>query len=423
MKIMKNISILMILLISFNFVIAQNYENGGVLDINFINQDPDPVEPGEYVDVRWKMENLGDETLENVEIEFVATYPFSVDENPVKSYAKIDSQIKDDAGIIIKYKVRVDENAIEGSNLIKIKYRSDDSTWTTQEYDINVQTVDANLGIMSIETVPTNILPGDEFELRIKVKNLADSTINDVNMKLDLLLSTITTGSMTTTKSDILDSLPFAPTKSATEKKIRNIKQGEEVVFTYSLIAYADAEAKVYKIPIELGYYDGIGTQYAKEDIVGIIIQSKPDLRVILESSEISAQGTKGEVSVKFVNKGLTDVKLLNVMLKESDNYDIISPSEVYIGNIESDDYESADFEIYAKVNNLADLPIPVTYEYMDANNNKIVEESTLNVKLCTEGDPSCTEKKNNKNAIYGLVAVLIIVGFFIVRAILKRKK
>ena len=38
MKIIKNISILMILLISLNFVIAQNYENGGVLKINFINQ-------------------------------------------------------------------------------------------------------------------------------------------------------------------------------------------------------------------------------------------------------------------------------------------------------------------------------------------------------------------------------------------------
>jgi hypothetical protein len=423
MKIIKNISILMILLISLNFVIAQNYENGGVLKINFINQDPDPVEPGEYVDVRWKLENLGDQSLENVEIEFVATYPFSVDENPIKSFDTIDPKIKDEAGIIIKYKVRVDENAIEGTNTIKIRYRSDDSSWTTQEYNIEVQTVDANLGIMSIETVPSEIYPGDSFDLKIKVKNLADSTIKDVNMKLDLLLSTITAGSVTTTKSDILDALPFAPTKSATEKKIRNIRQGEEVIFTYSLIAYADAEAKVYKIPIELGYYDGIGTQYAKEDIVGIIIQSKPDLRVILENSEITKQGTKGEVSVKFVNKGLTDIKLLNVMLDENNNYDILSTKEVYIGNIESDDYETADFELFAKTNNLAELPIKIEYEYMDANNNKIVETAELKVKLCSEGDPSCTVEKNNTTAIYGGIALLIIVGFFIIRAILKRKK
>ena len=39
------------------------------VDATFLNQNPDPVEPGEYVELRWRFENTGDEDILNISAE------------------------------------------------------------------------------------------------------------------------------------------------------------------------------------------------------------------------------------------------------------------------------------------------------------------------------------------------------------------
>jgi len=423
---MNKVIMLIILVLGSAFVSAQAYEDEGVIAISFVNQDPDPVEPGDYVELRWKIENLGELPLEDIVIELNTKFPFSLDpgEDATKTINSLDGFQKSDSGYITKYKVRVSENAVEGTNTVELKYKVGKSSYTTLKFDIDVETVDANLGIVSVETTPSTVLPGNTFDLQIKVRNMADSVLKDVSVKLDTLLSSITAGTATTTsKSEILDAVPFAPLKSATEKKIRNIQPGSEVVFSYNLIAYPNAEAKVYKVPLELTFFDSLGTEYNENDVIGIVVSAQPDLSVILDSTDISKAASTGEVTVKFVNKGLTDVKFVNVNLGKSSDYDIKSADEVYMGNIDSDDYETADFDLFVKANNGSIVMLPVHYEYMDANNNKFSQDIELELKLCKKGDPGCANGENSKTGIIIAVVVLVVIGFLIFRAIRKRKK
>ncbi len=425
---MKKTIILVMVLMCAVLVHAQTaFDNQGVIVVNMVNQEPDPVGPGEYVDVRWMVQNLGSDSINNIEVELMPEYPFSLDpgDDSTKLIPSLSPRQNDASSYVVKYKVRVDSNAIEGNNTLKLRYKVGNSIWTTAEYTINVQTRDANLGIMSVETVPTVVMPGDNFNLNIKVKNLADSTLKDVSIKMDMLLSTISSGATSsTTKSEILDSLPFAPVKSATEQRIRNIAPGQEVTFTYSLVAYPDAQAKVYKVPIEVNYYDTLGKLYSKDDVIGLIVESKPDLSALLEQTDITSSGQKGTVTVKIVNKGLVNVKFMDVKMAPTDQFELLSPDEVYIGNIDSDDYETADFDIYVQPGVTGDVAIPVTYQYMDANNNKYTDTADLTLKLYTkEQAQALGVQKSNTTVIVIAIVVVLIIGFLIFRAVRKKRK
>jgi len=326
-------------------------------NVTFMNQDPDPARPGSYVDLRFKIQNDGEATAEDVMVRIAPEYPFSLDpgEDPLRSLGDIPGYGNSRNVMVVKYTLRVADDAVQGVNTIRIQYRLGDSQWITEEFDIDVRTVDATVSIQSVETIPEKVQPGEPAKVRIKVKNIADSTLRDVTVKFDLALSTIEVPSQAqVTQSNLYDMIPFAPLRSVTEQKIKTLLPGEEYTFSYDMITYPDAEPRVYKIPVQVQFRDDLDEQYEKNDIVGIIVSSKPDLRVLLDSTTLNTGVATGEVVVRFVNKGLADVKFLNVELDRSDSYEIISAEEVYLGNIDSDDYETAEFTLHVPVDKVA---------------------------------------------------------------------
>jgi len=115
----------------------------------------------------------------------------------------------------------------------------------------------------------------------------------------------------------------------------------------------------------------------------------------------------------------------MNVMLEDDDLVEVLSADEVYIGNIDSDDYETADFDVYIKDNNETTVMLPVYYEYMDAVNHVYSQDINLEIHMCQEGDKSgaCSNGGDNTvGIIIGVVVLLAIIGL-VVRAVLKRHK
>ena len=93
------------------------------IEVTLINQEPDPAEPGNYVDARFKLDNNGSEEARNVEIEILPQYPFSLDpgREALRSAGTLQSMQRGDVGVIAKYRLRIDKNAVEGENGIKIR--------------------------------------------------------------------------------------------------------------------------------------------------------------------------------------------------------------------------------------------------------------------------------------------------------------
>lgn len=378
------------------------------INITIVNQEPDPVEPGDYVTVRFKFENKGSANAEDVTVELLPEYPFSLySDEAVKKIGSIYGKQIGDMGVIVKYRIRVDKDAVEGENELELRYRIEDKPWTKPEpFLIDVQTHDAILSISSVLSGKDMIRPGEASNLIIDFKNIADSLIKDVKVRLDF------------------GGVPFAPIGSTNEKTIKKLDAGEDVKLNFKIMAEADAESKVYKIPLFFDYQDELGNKYFKNSTIGLVVGDIPDLSVTIDSSGIYTSGKSGDIVIKFVNKGVTDIKFLNVKLRHTNDYKIVSSDEVYIGNIDSDDYETAEFTVFVGKTKEKEVTLPISIEYKDANNEDYAEDIALYLKLY-----SAAEAKRfglvKGSAAKGILIIIVIVvgGFFGYKKWRRRKK
>jgi hypothetical protein len=422
----KIMSIIIMLVMLTNLVFGQSFQTP-TISISILNQDPDPVNPGEYVELRFKIINeRAGSSAKNLEIKLSPSYPFTLDpnEDEVKLIGDLPALGNGENALVVKYKLKVDESVVEGVNKINVEYKHDNSDWVSQEFDVNVQTRDANIAVVSVETVPEKIKPGEETIVKVKVKNMADSTMRDVALKLDLTYSSV----LTTATLASFDSLPFAPLGSSTEQKISSLKPNEVHEFEYNLISYSDAESKVYKVPIVITYYDELETQYTKNDIMGLVVGTKPDLSVIVDETDLMVGKRTGTVSIRFINKGFSDVKFLDVTVPSNGKYELLSPEEVYVGNVDSDDYETAEFKVYLKEekNEEHEIMLPVKVEYRDANNNIYTENIELMVNIHKSSKITGTNPMQSLIGTlfgFGFLVLIALAFFFIGRRAGRRKK
>jgi hypothetical protein len=378
------------------------------VDVTMINYDPNPAEAGRYVTIRFKIENIGAETAQDIVTELLPKYPFSLDpgESAVKNIGSVRSRQSGDTGVIIDYRVKVDENALEGDNEIELRYKIKNGAWIKLEpLDINVNPHDILLSIASVDA-PNMIKPGEISKVDINLENLALTFIKEIKVRLNL------------------GGVPFAPIGSTDRKIVKQMEADSNATVSFNLMAEPGAESNLYKVPIEIEFLDRLGVVYTKNETVGLIVGDEPDLAVNIDSSEVYSSKGSGEIIIKIVNKGVTDVKFLNVELKESDNYRILSPKEVYVGNIDSDDYETADFDVTLGKVKGKDAVLILLIEYKDANNNDYSKNIDLPLKLYSASEAKSMGLKKGNNAV-GIIIVLIIVGvgFFIYIRWRKKKK
>ena len=133
------------------------------LELSIPRYEPYPAQPGEYVDIWLKIENTGSGTANNIQIEMVDNFPFSLDPTTT---ANIDVG---DIGIgqyeLVRYKMIVAENAVQGENEISVTYSYSGFNDLTEKIPIIVQTQDAILTVKSVSSEPENFIPGKNTKL------------------------------------------------------------------------------------------------------------------------------------------------------------------------------------------------------------------------------------------------------------------
>jgi len=221
-----------------------------------------------------------------------------------------------------------------------------------------------------------------------------------------------------------LGGVPLAPIGSTDEKTIEAIGKNEKAKVMFDLIGEPDGEAGIYKVPLYYSYFDNLGNGYSRNNSIGLMVGSEPDLSVNIDSTTIYQPGKMGEVTVKIVNKGVSDIKLLNVKLAESNSYKILSPNEVYVGNIDSDDYETADFTLFVEKTKDKKAVLPIRLEYKDANNMEYLEIIDLELPLygASEAKKFGFVKGNGTMGMF-IMLVIVVAGFFGYKKWKKRKK
>ncbi len=397
-----------IIIIVWSILLTSGAE-AAILDSPHINgtlsyQDPDPVEPGEIVELRFSIKNDGASTAKTTEFRIEKDYPLTLasGEDETKSAGDIpvyDATQIDTGEATVKYKLLVDKNAVDGEYDVTLKYRTEGGVsrgnWIPLDpFQIKVGGKATTVTIEETRTVPERVAPGKSVEVTIKLTNIGNTDIEDVTIILNLENTT-----------------EIAPLKTSNELIIKNLIGGESEEVTFSLIVAPDAAVKVYKMPVKLTYTDQRNNNYVKTSYISLVVDAEPEYVLNVEENEVYRENEAGNIVVSLSNIGVSDLNYVTLTLDTGEYYTILSSDTVYLGNLESDDYETAQFKIYVS-DYTEKLPLNFRLVYKDGFNKNYDEHIAVTTKMFTGWE---ARKYGLTDNGFGFISVIIIIAIGIV--------
>ncbi len=276
----------------------------------------------------------------------------------------------------------------------------------------------SGLSIIDVESSPEEIMPGETAKISIEIENTLGQHITNLNVRLAL--------SPDIKHPEFID-LPFAPYQSGAEKSIDKLDADDDEIFHFMIIALPETSSGIYKVPVLMEYYlDENETQQTKEGLISLVVNSDVELKVFLEDS-VLIRGKENTFSIKIVNSGLADIRFAYLTVSDTIGVRIISEREQYIGDIDSDDFDSIGYKAYIKPSASGSIKLPVILKYRDATNKEFVEEKeiSLNIYSLKEAQELGLVEKPNYMLYFGIgIGVAVYIGYriFKKRKLKKRK-
>jgi len=251
------------------------------------------------------------------------------------------------------------------------------------EYDIDVEVRNYKhlVGVSGVSLSKDPIYPGDTAQLSIKLKNYGVENLKQVELSMSAPTKMNIIGS---TKRFFLD----------------QFKSNNEITATYSIVVDSDATMGAYQFPISIKVTDNYGNEQTFNDSIGVQVYAQPSVEFSVRSYDIAT----GKISTIISNRGQATAKYTVVKINGVES----SPTGVYIGNLDSDDYSTADFTV-KPIEGTATL----TVSYVDSNNI----EKTLTQQVQVRPAPA------SDGTIYILGALLLVVAGLVYWFFFRNKK
>lgn len=210
-----------VMLLLSSFALGAETNEFASIKATLLNQDPDPAEPGEYVELRWNIQKLGNDELKELSFEIMPEYPFTVDEgeSKIKNVGDLIGFSDDNTYYTLYYRLRVDDNALEDTYDVTLKYSYIGEKGVNngeEEFEIRVGDKEMpNFVIGTIATSPTKLVGDtDEAELNIDIENIGDG--DSENTKVELELPDGFKPSYSFSNREVLGTIPEESSKTAT---------------------------------------------------------------------------------------------------------------------------------------------------------------------------------------------------------------
>ena len=240
--------------------------------------------------------------------------------------------------------------------------------------------------------------PGDEGVIRIDLENEGSSDVIDVSLMLNFPSNIIPLGS--------------------SEGFVDKIKEDDGEEFAFKFKVSNTAIPGNYAIPYEISYREGDLIKKQNGDI-GLIVKAQPQIEISIES-ENPIIGQTGKIKMRLVNNGLADARFVSVSVK-GEGVTLLSDKLDYIGSIDSDDFETASFDV---VYNRKRPILDVELRYRDFDNVEQKNYLSIPLEVYTEDEAIAKgiKEKNNLPIYVGAILFAIVI-WLIIRKISKRRK
>jgi len=392
------IIVLLITLFSFSLVSAANRPD---ITVNLISQSPDPVEPGQELIVKFKVENNGTQTTDDVILRFLPRFPFELyGDVAEKNLGKMRGGQNGADAEIVEYHLKVAPNAIEQNTELELELQRGTSIikYVNNDFLIDIRTRDTALAISQVSSEPEQIAPGEYSDVSIMFKNTADSLIKDITFKLDFSAT----------------DLPLAPYQSSSEKTLGKLEAGYQDTLTYKIIAEPEATPGLYKVPLTITYSDDRGTQTTVSEVLAVTIGDVPQLKLFIKQSTVLQANKEGIVTIGLANSGTTNLKFVEIELLPSEDYQLVSTTNYfYLGDLDSDDTESEDVDLFIN-RGLETLIIPIKLKYRDANNKLFQQQFDLELNLYSASQLKRFGIIQTNNSWVFLILIILAIGGYV---------
>ncbi len=291
--------------------------------------------------------------------------------------------------ILIDFKVTVDENFTEGVYFPKIKINP--SGYDVINYPITFRISNKTVDLIS-KDVPSQVSQSGSTDISLSVVNNRENLVDGIHVYaekiegIDLVPSSIFVGSL---DSDASEDVTF----SIVPKKIGNYNLSFKVDFKNG----NNLHNSTIKIPIEVvSNYD-----------VAPVLYFFPDFLT---------KGSTADVRVEVYNAKTEEIT--GVIVKPVTNISI-SPSEYFIGSMDSDDVFSASFDIESndlKIGENYTVDFKVSFKQGD---NYYETDSISSTFIVTEP----IEKQNNNFGLLFLSVFIIIIIVYAVYRFFKKRR
>jgi len=276
--------------------------------------------------------------------------------------------------------------------------------------------------IKNVDSTPDEVAPGEVFDVSIEIENTNRFDIENINVKLILTEEKGEANPLTGIAEITGTNLPFAPYQSSSKKFLDELESEKKEDFKFKLIVLPDTQSDIYKVPVEITYEDEEGKEYSKKDLVSVIVNSAPELKVSLAESVVLIKGKENTFSVKLVNSGLADVKFVYMNAEEVSGIRYVSEKEQYISDVDSDDFDNVEFTIYIEEGASNSIRLPLNLEFRDATNKEFTQSKSVVLKVYNLEEARELGLVAKPSYKYYIVAGVVVVFYFGYRINKKRK-
>jgi hypothetical protein len=306
--------------------VSAELDNLASISVSLVNQDPDPATAGNIAELRLGVQNVGGKDAEDMIIEFIPEYPFTLvsESDAVQDVGAVlgyQGYYESDSMKIIKYKVRVDKDAIAGSYDFKVRYYEKGSSNTAEtSLVVDVSSSD-NAEIIHIDK--TVLVPGQQSSIKFKINNVGNSPLRELTFSWEN------------------DDGAILPVGSDNTRYIKYIDVGDSAEIEYQVIADTNADAGLYKLDLYLSYQNsGNSSSRQISTIAGVYVGGGTDFDVTYSESSGS------DVSFTIANIGSNPATSVSVIVPQQSGWQVSGASSSIIGNLDSGDYTIATFTL-----------------------------------------------------------------------------
>lgn len=395
--------------------ISSGLDKGLTLDL--LNQDPDPVKPGEVLEIRLSIQNTGYEDLENCVIEIKPEYPFKAltGETLVKNVGTLGKRYEDTRQKVVKFKLGIENNVNEGKYPLKVYIYTtkDNSRLTlTKEFDIEIDSEsNAEIEYISVE----KMVPGQKTNLVFGIKNVGNSPLKNAMFSWDCT-------------NDVI-----LPVGSSNVKHINLIDIGDTANVSFEVLTNVNTKPGLYKLDMVLTYDDieelqtiteaGTVENQKRKEIkskAGIYIGGTTDFDIAFME-----RSPTGDYTFTVSNIGNNAANSVKVSVPLQANWTVAdgSSNSVVLGNLQKGDNTIADFSLKpAAMEKELPIKFEITYTSNDGIRQTVERELPLYSSSFTplaESDESGGSNSSSLKYI-GLAILACVAGAVIYK---KRQK